>query len=339
MPELKSTLPDPSIPALQNDSGIKPRLLDQLRDCIRRRHYSLRTEKVYVGWVRRYVLFHEKHHPRDMGPDEMNAFLSHLARRDKVAASTQNQALSALLFLYRHVLDAPLPWLDDLERAKRPARLPTVLTVAEVQAILAALTGTRRLMTALLYGAGLRLLECLSLRVKDVSFERRQVVIRDAKGFRDRVTVLPDSLAEQLRVHLQRVRALHDTDLLSGLGRVSLPFALERKYPRAGLQWAWQFVFPSQTTCLSPYTGARMRFHCHPKTLQRAVAQAAMSANICRPVTPHTFRHSFATHLLEAETDIRTVQTLLGHKDAATTMIYTHVMKQPGVGVRSPLDR
>ena len=274
-----------------------------------------------------------------MGASEVNAFLSHLARHDRVAASTQNQALSSLLFLYRHVLGSPLPWLDDMEHAKRPARLPTVLTQEEVKAVLGVMEGTHWLMASLLYGAGLRLVECLGLRIKDISFERRQLIIRDAKGGRDRVTVLPESLVPALEKHLERVQALHNTDQHVGLGRVSLPFALERKYPRAGLLWGWQFAFPSSRICTSPYTGQQVRYHCHPKTVQRAVAQAARAASITRPVTPHTFRHSFATHLLESGTDIRTVQTLLGHKDVATTMIYTHVMKQPGIGVRSPLDR
>ncbi|MBL0731199.1 integron integrase [Piscinibacter sp. HJYY11] len=327
------------MPAAQCELVLKPRLLDQVRDCLRRRHYSLRTEKVYVGWIRRFILFHGKRHPADMGPEQVDAFLSHLARHEKVAASTQNQALSSLLFLYRHVLSAPLPWLDNLERAKRPARLPTVLTETEVRRVLGALEGSRWLMASLLYGAGLRLLECLGLRVKDVAFERRQLVIRDAKGGRDRITVLPDSLSGPLQDHLARVRTLHEQDLRGGFGRVALPYALERKYPRAGLQWAWQFVFPSGRVCTSPYTGQQVRHHAHPKTLQRAISQAARTAQILRPVTPHTFRHSFATHLLESGTDIRTVQVLLGHKDVATTMIYTHVMKQPGIGVRSPLDR
>ena len=323
----------------QAELALKPRLLDQVRDCLRRRHYSLRTEKVYLGWIRRFILFHDKRHPAEMGAPEVTAFLSHLARHDRVAASTQNQALSSLLFLYRNVLASPLSWLDDMEHAKRPARLPTVLTQDEVKAVLGALEGTQWLMASLLYGAGLRLLECLGLRIKDISFERRQLIIRDAKGGRDRVTVLPESLVPALEKHLARVEALHDTDLRSGLGRVSLPFALERKYPRAGLLWGWQFAFPSSRICTSPYTGLQVRYHCHPKTLQRAVAQAARTARIIRPVSPHTFRHSFATHLLESGTGIRTVQTLLGHKDVATTMIYTHVMKQPGIGVRSPLDQ
>ena len=329
---------DSSTPASQAELPLRPRLLDQVRDCIRRRHYSLRTEKAYIAWIRRFVLFHGKRHPGEMGPEEVTAFLTHLARDGQVAAATQNQALSALLFLYRNVLESPLPWLDNVEWARRPARLPTVLTLEEVQAVLRAISAAHRLPVALLYGSGLRVMEGLGLRVKDVSFERRQIIVRDAKGFRDRVTVLPDTLFGALQRQLERVRDLHERDLEAGYGRVSLPFALERKYPNAGLQWAWQFVFPSSTRCQSPYTGAWVRFHVHPKTLQRAVAQAARDARIVRPVSPHTFRHSFATHLLESGTDIRTVQTLLGHKDVTTTMIYTHVMAKPGIGVQSPLD-
>jgi len=317
---------------------LRPRLLDQVRDCLRRRHYSLRTEKVYVAWIRRFILFHGVRHPNVMGSEEVNSFLSHLARHEKVSASTQNQALSALLFLYRHILEAPLPWLDNLERAKRPARLPTVLTVREVQDVIAEMSGVRCLMVSLLYGSGLRLQECLMLRVKDLLLERRQLIVRDGKGFRDRVTMIPDSLVDELVRHLVKVQMLHSADLRRGFGRVALPFALERKYPQAGLQWAWQFVFPSSTLCTSPYSGATVRHHVHPKTLQRAVSQAARAAQIQRPVSPHTFRHCFATHLLESGADIRTVQALLGHKDVSTTMIYTHVMAKPGSGVRSPLD-
>jgi integron integrase len=328
-----------SIPPKQEELALKPRLLDQVRDSLRRRHYSLRTEKVYVHWIRRYILFHGKRHPAEMGAPEVTAFLSDLARRHHVAASTQNQALSALLYLYGQILEVKLPWLEGIERAKRPARLPTVLTVAEVQQVLANLQGTKHLMVSLLYGAGLRLTECLGLRVKDVSFERGQLIVRDGKGGRDRVTMLPQSAVEELRKHLERVQLLHEADLKAGFGRVALPFALERKYPNAGLQWGWQFVFPSKTICTSPYTGQQVRHHCHPKTLQRAVAEAARAARIVRPVSPHTFRHCFATHLLETGTDIRSVQTLMGHKDVSTTMIYTHLTRQPSIGVLSPLDR
>lgn len=322
----------------QGEIVLRPKLLDQMRDVLRRGHYSLRTEKAYLWWTRRFVRFHGLRHPLTMGADEVNEFLNHLARRERVAASTQNQALSALLFLYGKVLRQNLPWLDALERVRRPARLPTVLTVDEVRRLLDHMKGTPRLTAALLYGSGMRLMECLTLRVKDVVFERGQLVIRDAKGARDRVTVLPGTLTESLHRHLERVRLLHENDLARGNGRVALPFALERKFPRAGLQWAWQFVFPSASLCTSPYTGLLVRHHFHPKTLQRAVAQAARDASIARPVSPHTLRHCFATHLLESGTDIRTVQALLGHKDVSTTMIYTHVMAKPGIGVRSPID-
>jgi integron integrase len=322
----------------QPEIPLQPRLLDQVRDSLRRRRYSLRTEKVYVHWIRRFILFHGKRHPREMGAEEVTQFLNDLARRLNVAAATQNQALSALLYLYTQVLDVQLPWLDQVERAKRPARLPTVLTQEEVRRVLSQLDGVRWLLASLMYGAGLRLMECLGVRVKDLVFERGQLIVRDGKGGRDRVTMLPLSLQPLLVAHLERVKALHDADLRQGLGRVALPFALERKYPNAGLQWGWQFVFPSATICTSPYTGQQVRHHVHPKTVQRAVAGAARQAQLTRPVSCHTFRHCFATHLLEGGTDIRTVQELMGHKDVATTMIYTHVTSVPGIGVRSPLD-
>jgi integron integrase len=332
-------VPDGSVSsAAQGEIPLQPRLLDQVRNTLRRRRYSLRTEKVYVHWIRRFILFHGKRHPRDMGSDEVTWFLSDMARRLNVAASTQNQALSALLFLYTQVLDVKLPWLDQVERAKRPARLPTVLTQAEVRLVLSHLDGARWLMASLMYGAGLRLMECLALRVKDLVFERGQLIVRDGKGARDRVTMLPSALAPVLAAHLDRVRTLHEGDLRQGLGRVVLPFALERKYPNAGLQWGWQFAFPSSVVCTSPYTGRQVRHHVHPKTIQRAVSAAARKAQLPRPVSCHTFRHCFATHLLENGTDIRTVQELMGHKDVSTTMIYTHVMSTPGIGVRSPLD-
>lgn len=323
----------------QGDLALRPRLLDQVRDVMRRNHYSLRTEKAYVWWIKRFIRHFDLRHPGTMGPQEVTAFLTHLSRHERVSASTQNQALSALLFLYGKVLGQSLPWLDEMERAKRPAKLPTVLLVSEVNRLLGCLRGSPRLVACLLYGAGLRLMEGLSLRTQDLVFERGHIIVRDGKGARDRVTVLPSSLETPLRRHLEDVRRLHETDLKQGFGRVALPFALERKYPKAGLQWAWQFLFPSATLCTHPYTGALVRHHLHPKTLQRAVAQAARDAHIERPVSPHTLRHCFATHLLESGTDIRTVQTLLGHKDVSTTMIYTHVMKKPGVGVKSPIDQ
>lgn len=326
-------------PQVQAGLELKPRLLDQVRDSLRRRHYSLRTEQVYVYWIRDFIVFHGKRHPSEMGATEVTEYLNHLARRRHVAAATQNQALSALLYLYERVLGDKLPWLDDLERAKYPPRLPTVLTVPEVQSVLARLEGTKWLIASILYGAGLRLMEGLSLRVKDLMFERRQLVIRNGKGGRDRVTMLPSSLIPHLQEHLQRVKALHDGDLRDGHGRVGLPFALQRKFPKAGLTWAWQYVFPSRSLCTDPYTGLTVRHHLHPKTMQRSVAQAARSAQLSRPVSCHTLRHCFATHLLDAGTDIRTVQALLGHKQLETTMIYTHVTKIPGLGVLSPLDR
>ena len=335
-PEAGPSTPLPT--AGQPELGLRPRLLDQVRDSLRRRRYSLRTEKVYIHWIRRFILFHGKRHPREMGVDEIIAFLNHLARAGRVSASTQNQALSALLYLYRQVLTVRLPWLDGVERAKTTRRIPSVLTVEQVQSVLARLEGSRWLMVSLMYGAGLRLMECLSLRVKDLGFERGQLVVRDGKGARDRMTMLPRALMEPLRAHLVKVKALHDADLQAGLGRVALPFALEVKYPNAGLQWGWQFVVPSSGTCTSPYTGKTVRHHVHPKTLQRAVSQAARSSGLAQPVTCHTFRHCFATHLLESGTDIRTVQEVMGHKDVTTTMIYTHVMKKPGIGVLSPLD-
>jgi integron integrase len=325
-------------PASQPEIELRPRLLDQLRDSLRRRRYSLRTEKVYVHWVKRFILFHEKRHPRDMGGQEVTLFVSHLARQLNVAASTQNQALAALLYLYQQVLEVKLPWLDEVERAKRPARLPTVLTQQEVRLVLSQLDGVRWLMASLMYGAGLRLMECLGLRIKDLVFERGQLIVRDGKGARDRVTMLPLTLVPVVAAHLDKVKTLHESDLRQGLGRVALPFALERKYPNAGLQWGWQFVFPSSTICTSPYTGQQVRHHVHPKTIQRAVSAAAHKARLPRPVSCHTFRHCFATHLLENGTDIRTVQELMGHKDVSTTMIYTHVMSTPGIGVKSPLD-
>jgi integron integrase len=323
---------------LQSELQLKPRLLDQLRDSIRRKHYSLRTEKVYIHWVRRFILFHNKRHPKNMGSVEVTAFLNSLARQH-VSASTQNQALAAILFLYKEILENALPWLDDLERAKQPARLPTVLSRDEVTHVLAHLDGVRWLMVSLMYGAGIRLMECLALRVKDVVFERNQILIRNGKGARDRVTILPESLQAAIKVQLERVKAMHEVGLKSGFGRVQLPLALDRKYPNAGFEWGWQFVFPSSTTCTSPYTGHTVRHHVHPKTVQRAVTQAARKAQIARPVSCHTFRHCFATHLLESGTDIRTLQELMGHKDVKTTMIYTHVMKKPGLGIKSPLDQ
>jgi integron integrase len=316
-----------------------PRLLDRVRDAIRRRHYSYRTEQTYLHWIKRYIWFSDRRHPAEMGAAEVTAFLTHLARERGVAAATQNQALSALLFLYQEVLEVKLPWLEGIERAKRPVRVPVVLTVAEVKALLARLDGTRWLMAGLLYGSGLRLRECLKLRVKDVDFDYRQITVRDGKGGKDRVTMLPAELVEPLRAHLGRVKSLHEHDLVEGFGSVELPFALERKYPNAASQWGWQYVFPSRKRSADPRSGEIRRHHVYDDVLPRAIGQAAREAGIAKPVGCHTLRHSFATHLLEAGHDIRTVQELLGHSDVSTTMVYTHVLNKGGRGVRSPLDR
>jgi integron integrase len=317
----------------------KPRLLDRVRAAVRSRHYSRRTEKAYVHWVKRYIVFHGKRHPADMGAAEVTQFLTSLAVQTRVAASTQNQALSALLFLYREVLGVDLPWLDGVVRAKRPQYLPVVLTREEVRAIFQRLHGVPRLMALLLYGAGLRLLECCRLRVKDVDFAANQIVIRDGKGRRDRVTMLPAAGKAALATHLERVREQHQADLRRGAGWVELPGALVRKYPNAGRDWGWQWVFPATRFYVDSLTGQRRRHHLHESVLQRAVKDAVRGAGITKPATCHTFRHSFATHLLEESHDIRTVQELLGHQDVSTTMIYTHVLNRGPAGVRSPADR
>jgi integron integrase len=315
-----------------------PRLLDQVRDAIARKHYSRRTEQAYVHWIKRFIFFSDKRHPRDMGAPEVTSFLSHLARDRDVAAATQNQALAAILFLYNEVLDQQLPWLNEIDRAVRPARLPTVLSVAEVGRLLAHMEGTKWLMASLLYGAGLRLRECLKLRVKDVDFDYRQICVRDGKGGKDRVTMLPGSVIEPLKNHLVRVRALHERDLASGHGDVELPDALHRKYPKAPYEWGWKFIFPSHKLSTDPATGVIRRHHVFENFLARGVKEATRAARIAKHVSCHTLRHSFATHLLERGQDIRTVQELLGHASVETTMIYTHVMNKGGRGVASPLD-
>ncbi len=316
-----------------------PKLLDRVRERIRVKHYSLRTEDAYLHWTRRFILFHGKRHPREMGGPEVEAFLSHLATAGQVSPSTQNQALSALLFLYREVLEVELPWLDGVVRAKRPKQLPVVLTESEVRALLARLDGTRWLVASLLYSTGMRLLEGLRLRVKDVDFERKEITVRDGKGAKDRRTMLPERLVEPLRTHLARVREVHERDLAEGFGEVYLPFALARKYPKAGRSWPWQYVFPAGGRSAEPLRGAVRRHHLDEKVVQRAVAAAGRAAGIAKPVSPHVLRHSFATHLLTAGYDIRTVQELLGHQDVSTTMIYTHVLNKGGRGVQSPFDR
>ena len=312
---------DTAFAAAEPASAPPPRLLPSVRAALRLRRYSLKTERAYVHWVKRYVRFHALRHPRDMGADEVTAFLNHLASDRHVAAATQNQALAALLFLYRVVLATELPWLNEVVRAKRSARLPTVLTRDEAQAVLAQLTGTPRLMVSLLYGAGLRLSECLSLRVKDIDGPGGRLIVRQGKGDKDRVTVLPQCLKPALCEHLEKVKALHQHDLANGLGEAPLPRALAAKYPRAGYSWAWQFVFPSVNCCQDPYTARTVRYHVHEKTLQRAVPEATGRVGIAKPVGCHTFRHAFATHLLESGHNIRVVQELMGHKDVETTMI------------------
>ena len=315
------------------------RLIESFHAAIRARHYSRRTGEAYWHWVRRFVFFHGRRHPRELGAAEVSAFLSSLATQRNVAAATQNQALSALLFLYRNVLGEELPWLADMVRAQRPVRLPAVLSEAELRRLLACVEDSAGLMVGLLYGAGLRQIECLSLRVKDVDFAYRQILVRDGKGARDRVTMLPQRLVQPLQAHLGRVRLLHRRDVAQGYGEVSLPFALGRKYPRAAREWAWQFVFPSANRSADPESGVIRRHHVHPDTLGRIVKRAARVAGIEKPVSCHTLRHSFATHLLERGYDIRTVQELLGHSDVSTTMVYTHVMNKGARAVASPLDR
>jgi integron integrase len=315
-----------------------PRLLDQVRTVLRSKHYALRTEEAYIDWIIRYVRFHRLQHPRDLSADAVAAFLSHLAVDEQVAAATQNQARSALLFLYRDVLGIELDALGPVVQARAPKRLPMVLTRAEVQAVLRELQGTHRLMAQLLYGSGLRLLECVRLRVKDLDFEAHQLTVRAGKGDKDRVTMLPERLIASLSDHLVRVRRLHEDDLLRGYGSVYLPTALERKYPNASIEWGWQYVFPAEHFSNDPRTGMRRRHHLSESGLQKAVRRAVRDAGIDKPASCHTFRHSFATHLLERGYDIRTVQELLGHADVRTTMIYTHVLNRGGRGVRSPLD-
>ena len=317
----------------------EPRLLDQVRARLRVRHYSLRTEQAYVSWIRRFILANGKRHPRELEGRHVEAFLTGLATRGQVAAATQNQALAALLFLYREVLRVELPWMDSVVRAKRPRRLPVVLSQAEVRRLLAAVDERAWLMVALLYGTGMRLMECLRLRVQDVDFERREILVRSGKGGKDRRVPLPDSVREPLVAAMERVRILHEADLAEGLGEVWLPAALERKYPNAATEPGWQYLFPSPRLSADPRTGVLRRHHLDDSVLQRSVRAARQRAGITKPATCHTLRHSFATHLLEAGYDIRTIQELLGHKDLATTQIYTHVLNRGGMAVRSPLDQ
>jgi len=316
----------------------KPKLLDQVRDVIRRKHYSIRTEQAYVDWIKRFIIYHDKRHPSEMAEEEVTEFLTHLARDRHVAPSTQNQALSALLFLYKEVLKHEIGWLDKVERARKPAKLPVVLSRAEVKRVFAHLHGTPKLMAGLLYGSGLRLMECVRLRVKDIDFELAQITVRDAKGGKDRITMLPLNLAEPLQRHLRRIKAQHEQDLEDGFGRVNLPFAIGRKFPNAAREWAWQYFFPSSRLSIDPRSGKRQRHHVAEGILQSAIKKAVDASRIVKRANCHSLRHSFATHLLTRGYDIRTVQELLGHKDVSTTMIYTHVLNNPGIGVKSPLD-
>ena len=315
-----------------------PRLLDQVRQACRIRHYSLRTERAYVGWCKRFVLANGKRHPRDMGADEVTVFLSTLATRDNVAANTQNQALSALLFLYREVLGLDLPWLGDVVRAKRPRRIPVVLSRNEIVRLLAALDGQNWLMAALMYGAGLRLMECVRLRVKDVDFDRQEIIVRQGKGDRDRRVPLPARLRDALAERIQKTQVLHGQDMLTGHGGVWLPNALARKYKNAPFEAGWQYIFPARRLSTDPRTGEVRRHHVDEAVIQRAIKSALAQAGILKPASCHTLRHSFATHLLEAGQDIRTVQELMGHKDVSTTQIYTHVLGRGANAVLSPLD-
>jgi integron integrase len=316
-----------------------PKLLDALRRAIRVRHYAVRTEEAYVQWVRRFILFHNKCHPKELGAQEVSAFLTHLAVNRGVASSTQNQAKSAILFLYREVLALELPWLDEVISAQQRRHMPTVLTPSEVRAMLQELSGTMGLIASLLYGTGMRLLEGLQLRVKDIGLERREIMVRDGKGGKDRVTVLPENLVLPLRQQLVTVQALHDRDLAAGLGRVWLPDALAARYAHAPTAWGWQWVFPSTVKSVDPKGSVVRRHHVNETSVQKAMVIAARRAGIVKPCSPHVLRHSFATHLLQSGYDIRTVQELLGHSDVSTTMIYTHALNRGGRGVRSPLDQ
>lgn len=314
------------------------KLIDQVIDVIRKKHYSIRTEEAYVQWIKRFIYYHGKRHPKDMGEAEIAQYISYLASVGNVAASTQNQALNAIVFLYKKVLDIDPGNFGPMDRAKRPKRLPTVLTKKEVSRILHVMSGIQGLMAKLTYGCGLRLMECIRIRVKDLDFEQNQVIVRDGKGQVDRITMLPDHLKPILRSHLKRVKIIHEQDLKKGLGEVYLPNALARKYRSAAKEWIWQYVFPSERISKDPRSNKMRRHHIHESALQRGVRQAVRKVDNQKPASPHTFRHSFATHLLEAGYDIRTVQELLGHKDVTTTMIYTHVLQKGGMGVKSPLD-
>jgi integron integrase len=315
-----------------------PKLLDQVRQILRTKHYSYRTEQTYIDWIKRFILFHHKRHPRDMGSDEVQAYITYLANERHVAASTQNQALSAIMFLYKYVLQQELDLPTEILRPGRPVRLPTVLSHPEAMAVISRMKGAPKLVAQLLYGSGLRITECLRLRVKDIDFANHQILVREGKGEDDRFTILPDSLFHSLKEQIEVSRLIYQRDLKEGFGEVSLPYALEKKYPNASREFAWQYVFPSQARSVDPLSKRTRRHHLDVTVIQKAVHQAALAAGLDKPVSPHTFRHSFATQLLQNGYDIRTVQELLGHKDVKTTMIYTHVLQKGAGGVKSPLD-
>lgn len=324
---------------IEESASQKTPLLTQVRHSLRLKHYSIRTEEVYVQAIKRFILFHNKRHPKEMGAEEIRQYLSHVANQGKVSAPTQNQALAALLFLYREVLNGEIGFIDGIERAKRPLRVPTVLTKDEVNQVLANLSGTHHLMAALLYGAGFRLMECVRLRIKDIDYGYNQIIIRDGKGEKDRRTVLPSALALPLKQQIAKVKLIHEQDLRLGYGSVYLPYALERKYPKASRELMWQWVFPASQLSADPRSSQVRRHHASEDALQHAVKRAMRAVGVDKPASCHTLRHSFATHLLEDGYDIRTIQELLGHKDVSTTMIYTHVLNRGGKGVRSPLDK
>jgi len=325
--------------APSQQSGQGKKLLDQYRDAMRVRHYSQRTEETYISWVRQFIIYHKKRHPREMGVEEINAFITHLVNQRNIAASTQNQALSSILFLYRHVLGIELNENALIPlRPSKPKRVPTVLSPAEAKRVIDRMDGVHKIMAQIMYGSGLRLMEVLRLRVKDLDFANRQIIVRDGKGENDRLTVFPALLLAPLQLHLKTVKAQHELDLSQGFGTVYLPYALQRKYPNANREFAWQYVFPAPALSIDPVSGIKQRHHLGEAALQRAVKRAARLARINKAVTPHTFRHSFATQLLQNGYDIRTVQELFGHKDVKTTMIYTHVLQRGAGAVRSPLD-
>lgn len=323
-----------AVPAMSN----KPKLLDQLREALRVRHYSRSTEATYIHWVKRFIFFHHVRHPREMAEPEINAFLTHLALKENVSASTQNQALCAIIFLYRYVLEKKIGDLGEVIRARKPVRLPVVMTKDEVKSVLDCLTGDKRLIACLMYGAGLRLMECLRLRVQDVDFNLNQIIVRDGKGNKDRITMFPAIAKKPLAEHLSNIKKIHEADIAKGFGRVFMPYALARKYPGASKEWVWQWIFPQETLWCNKETGERGRHHIDESLVQKSVKDAVTKTGVAKRATCHTFRHSFATHLLEDGYDIRTIQELLGHKDLKTTMIYTHVLNKGPAAVRSPAD-